>query len=101
MCRLDRIEADAVVLDLEQQPAVVAAQADRDVLRPRVTERVLQSFLGDAQHVAVSRRVRRQLAVEVELDLALLKPAQQLDMLGERAAESVALEVGRAELEDE
>src|SRR3954452_3525436 len=71
------------------------------MVRTRVAKRVLESLLRDPQYVPVAWRVRRQLAVDVELDLTLLEPAQQLDVLGQRAAEAVALEVGRAQLEDE
>ena len=70
--------------------------------RLRVAERVLQRLLRDAQHLAVARRRRAgSSSSSVELDLALLEPPQHLDVLAQRAAEPVALEVGRAQLEDQ
>ena len=45
--------------------------------------------------------VWRRLPVEHELDLLLPQPAEHLDVLSQRSAETVLLELGRTQLEDE
>src|SRR6266536_5107880 len=96
-----RLEADAVVLHLEHEASVVGVQAQDDVLCVRVAQRVLQRLLCDAQHVAVTYSVAGNGVVDVEVDLALLQPAQHVDVLAQRAAQAVPFEVGRTELEHE
>jgi hypothetical protein len=71
-------------------------QPDRDVAGIRVTERVLQRLLRDAEDLPVAGRVGGQLVVHVELDLTLMQSAQHLDVLAQRAAEPVLGQVGRA-----
>ena len=54
-----RVEPDAVVLDLEQQPAVLAVEPDGEPARLGVLERVLERLLGDPEQLAVAHLVGR------------------------------------------
>ena len=90
-----RLEAHAVVLDLEQQSTVITAEPDGNAAGARMLDRILDRFLGDAEDVAVSGGVDRQLAVQDEVDLVPFDPAQQLHVLAERSAEPVPPQVGR------
>ena len=84
------------------QPAVAALSRTTIRLAPGVAQRVLERLLGDAQHLAVARRRRRASSPSSSSSIsACLQPAQHLDVLAQRAAEAVALEVGRAQLEDQ
>ena len=96
------LEADAVVLDLEHEPPSAGVQPDRDVRRrPR----------GGARSASASWAIRSTSPSRAgsagssssisSVDLALLEAAEHLDVLAQRAAEPVALEIGRPQLEDE
>ena len=95
------VEADPVVLHLEEHPIFAGSEPDDHVLRLCVLEHVVERLLGNAEDLAVAHRVSRQLADQHELDLLLPQPAQHLDVLPQRPAETILLEVGRPQLEDE
>src|SRR5439155_25318289 len=57
------IEADTVVLDLEQQPAVIAVQPYHDPVRSRMAKRVLQRLLRDPEDLAVAAGITPELQV--------------------------------------
>src|SRR5215211_4071970 len=96
-----RVEADAVVGDLEQQAPVTGLEDHGDVGRVRVAKRVLERLLGDPEHLAVARRFGGDVAGDRQVDLAAPEPADELDVLSQRAREAVPLEVGGPELEHE
>src|SRR2546428_11227072 len=95
------IEADAVVLDLEQQPAVFSLQPYHNPVRSRMAKRVLQRLLCDPEDLAVASGITLELEVSLERDLRRLEPSQHLDVLAQRSAQTVALQVRRTKLEDE
>ena len=71
-------------------------------LRLCVLERVLERLLRDAEDLAVARRRPPAARPASTSSISLLpEPAQQLDVLAQRPAEPVLLEVGRPQLEDE
>src|SRR5213080_3118978 len=95
-----RLEAHAVVRHLEGELPVVASESDLHVLRARVLHRVLQCLLGDAEDLLVATvAAGRHGVVDLQLDLHAVELAQHLDVLAQGAAEAVALEVRRAQLE--
>src|SRR5205085_1093000 len=86
-----------VVLDLQQQLAAGGgAEAHADPARRGMAERIRERLLGDAQHLGIPRRVARDLVVDVELDRLLLDAGEHLDVLAQRAAETVAFEIAIA-----
>src|SRR4051812_24362502 len=96
------VEADAVVGDLQHEGAVGGGEAHRDPLGARVAQGVLNRLLGDPQDLAVPAAVAGADAIaEIEVDVDAVEPAQDLDVLAERAVEAVPLEVRRAQLEDQ
>src|SRR4051794_10468231 len=92
-----RVEAGAVVGDLEDEATVARAEPHRDACRGGVPQRVVQRLLGDAQDL----RVALDVLVDGELDVDPVQAAHHLDVLAQHAGEAVALEVGRAQLEHE
>src|SRR5207253_6870091 len=96
-----RIEADAVIHDVELEPSVGAADANDDAACPRVTKRILHGFLGDPEHLGVATRIGLQLEIALHFDLGRLYSPQHLDMLAQCPAEAVPDEVRRPQLEDQ
>ena len=76
-------------------------QRDPNVLGAGVLDHVLKRLLCDPQHVLVAAEVRRKLVVDLELDVVLPNTTDDLDVLAQRAAEAVALEIRGAQLEDQ
>src|SRR2546423_3214130 len=95
------IEADAVVRDLEPEEPVLAGEPHDDPRGVGVAERVLERLLGDAEDLPVAGGVAGGARIDLQLDLALLQPPQDVDVLAEGAPEPVAVEVGRPQLEDQ
>src|SRR3954452_10749228 len=90
------IEAGAVVAHLEHHAPILVREPQADVVGVRVAHRVAQRLLGDAKDLARAARVGLDDGLEVELDLPGLEGAHDVDVLAQRPAQAVALEVGRA-----
>src|ERR671923_265307 len=95
------VEARAVVLDGDDQPAAARPQPHAHVLRARVLERVRERLLDDAKDFALVLDTRLATAVDVELDVRAVDAPQDVDVLLERRREPVRGDVRRPELEDE
>ena len=96
------VDDHAVVLDLQHQPTAIQVKAHVDPRRVRVSERVLERLLRDAEHLLIAvAAAGRDRVVDVQLDVHAVELAQDLHVLPQRAAEPVAIEVGRPELEDQ
>src|SRR3954469_9515960 len=96
-----RVEADAVVGDLEHDAPLRAAEPHGDVLGAGVAQRVVQRLLGNAQHLAVALLVAARAVVDGELDVDGVERAEDRDVLAQRAGQPVARQGGRAQLEDQ
>src|SRR3954468_4886178 len=94
-------EAGAVVGDLEDQPAVLAGEREGGTGRRRGAQRVLERLLRDPQDLAVAARVAADRSVGVERDVDVVELLERADVLAQRTAQPVALEVRRAQLEDQ
>ena len=64
-------------------------------------ERVTQRLLGDAIYFTLHRRRRPHPAVLPELDLHVVHPSQHFDVLAQGRCDSVGVNLGRPQLEDE
>src|ERR671928_654370 len=98
--RAVRVEARAVVLDGDDEPAAVAARLDAHVLRRRVLERVADRLLRYPEDLPLELR-RDFDAVERELDVDPVHAPQDVDVLLERDREPVRADVPGAKLEDQ
>src|SRR5881398_961840 len=90
-CRL-RVEADAVVDDVELQMSVAAADPDDHAACLRMAECVLHRFLRDPEDLRVAPRIGLELEIAFHVDLRRLYSPQHLHMLAERAAQAVPQE---------
>src|SRR3954471_12733653 len=95
-----RIEADAVVADLELKLALRRPEPHAHLLCLRVPHGVLQRLLRDAEHLVVAP-ARRRGVVDLQLDGHAVELGQHLRLLAQRAAQPVAVEVRRAQLVDQ
>src|SRR5207244_10202346 len=84
-----RVEADAVVHDVEPQMPVFAADPDDHAACLRMAECVLHRFLRDPEHLRVTLWIGLELEIAFHVDLRRLYSPKHLDMLVERAAQSV------------
>jgi hypothetical protein len=100
---IGRLEAGAVVDDLEHQATVGHGQPHLDAVGGGVPEGILERLLGDPKHLASAIGVLRRghLILDLELDIHVVEATEDVDVLSERTAEAVAIEVGRAQLEDQ
>src|SRR2546423_1290046 len=79
--RSRRVEADAVVDDLELEMSVVAAQPQDDAARLCVSKRVLHRLLRDPEDLGVPTRIGLEREIAFHLDLRGLHAAQDIDVL--------------------